>query len=144
MDVIHQFFAVTRSKSLYRVTDEKDPDTHAPIVEKIVLLGESQVIPGGRLKHGNLVGITDCIQMFVTDKHNHTANFVSTSYWGGHSSPIIALFLEETKARECLEPEALQPWDTRWQAESAAVLRAIGREHPVFRLEESILKQFGL
>ncbi|MBM2820662.1 MAG: hypothetical protein HW405_422 [Candidatus Berkelbacteria bacterium] len=143
MGTIHQFFAVTRSKSLYRVTDEIDPETQIPLVEKLLLLGESRVIPGGRLKNGNLVGITNCILMFFTDKHNHTAWSVSANYLGGHSSPIIALFLEGTKARECLESEALEPWDTRWQTESAAVLRAIGREHPVFRPEESILKQFG-
>lgn len=144
MEAIHQFFAVTASQSLYRISDKKDPDTHEPIVEKLALLGKSGAAVGRRLKGGNLVGITNLIMMFVTDKHNHTAYSVSSNYVGEHSSPIIALFLDEAKARECLASEQLQAWDPRWQLETTEVLRSIGRKHPVFRPEETILKQFGL
>lgn len=144
MKTIHQFFAVTSSQSLYRVSDEIDPETHEPIVEKLALLGKSRMVVGGRLRHGNLVGITNCLLMFVTDKHNHTAYSVSSNYLGANSSPIIALFLDEARARECLTSEQLQPWDPRWQDATTAVLQAIGRDHPTFRPEETILRKFGL
>lgn len=139
MEEIHQFFAVTASGSLYLVTDDEDPKTHAPLVEKIALMGNSKWPVGTRLRNGNLVGINERIQLFITDKHNHTANYVSTSYWGGHSAPIISLFLNKEKARECLASPNLQPWDPRWKIETNEVLWAIGSEHLVFRPEEELL-----
>ncbi len=141
MDEIHQFYAVTISGSLYLVSDRPDTESHVPIVEKIVMIGSSRLPAGTRLTGGSLVGITpEGIQMFNPDKHNRTAYTVSTNYWGGGSSPIVALFRDESEARECLGSSDLKAWDPRWQMATNLVLQLIGSEHPIFRPEPQLLE----
>ena len=140
MEEIHQFYAVTKSGSLYLVSDEIDPKSHCPIVEKIDQTHVGHFGVGGRLRNGNLVGITHAgIVLFITDKHNHTAEYVNTAYWGGTTSPIIGLFMSEVKARECFNSNDLQVFDNRWINETNEVLGAIGSDHDIFRPELEFL-----
>jgi len=106
MAEIHEFFAVTRN-SLYRVTDQKDP-TGTPIVKKITLKDPSRTDQEKRLHDGSLAGITkDCIVVYDEDhliakgEHPLRPEMVNIEFWGGNTSPVVALFLDEQKARKC-------------------------------------------
>lgn len=145
MREIHQFYAVTQSRSLYRVSDECDPETHVPTIEKISLLGESQCPVGTRFTGGSLVGITpDRLLLFHNDGHYQTAHMVNTRFWGGATSPIIGLFEDKKTARQCLNSADLKPWDSRWTKETGRVLLLIGSRHPIFKPEPELLSRVGI
>jgi len=141
---IHKFYAVTLSRSLYLVSDEKDSHK-TPIVEKIALLGESRVLPGECLHNGELVGITRRgIFLYFkfygqestrSDKIQRLED-VNTYYWGGHSTYIVGLFLKESSARRCLNSKNLKICDSRWKNKTTEVLKLIGDDHPVFILPQ--------
>lgn len=138
--MIHDFFAVTRT-SVYRVTDQKD-ENHTPIVEKIALRGTSAVSVGERLKDGGLVGITRWGGIILYDEDHYSKSRkrplrpeeVNIVFWGGHTSPVVALFLKEDEAMNCFNSENLQDRDQRWREQTEEVLTAIGDSHPVFIL----------
>lgn len=142
MTVLHKFFAVT-TRSLWLVTDELESGTRFPIVEKIATSPEDSVDAkpvGMRLKDGSKVGIC-ASQIMLYDPQWRERNGVigplppedvNTFYWGGHTSPVVALFLEEEAARVCLAVSDRAKSDSRWQTETEAVLEAIGNAHPCF------------
>lgn len=140
-----EFFAVTTT-SVYRVSDEKDEDG-IPIVEKIALKGQSKILVGGRLKNGYLVGISrDRICLYqdeemspyasINKEHPRPLEEVNTFFWGGTTSPIIALFFKKDEALKCLNSPDLKYCDPRWKEQTKEVLATIGNNHPVFILSK--------
>jgi len=126
--------------SVYLVSGERDEKGY-PIVEKIALKGESKVPVGGRLKNGYLVGITrDGILLYDEDHPRpdkpQDPKEVNIAFWGGHTSPIVALFLNKEEAIECLNSSGLQNCDSRWRKQTEETLKAIGENHPVFILSK--------
>ncbi|HDZ54643.1 MAG TPA: hypothetical protein ENI19_03185 [Candidatus Nealsonbacteria bacterium] len=131
-----EFFAVTTT-SVYLVKDEKDEEG-IPIIEKIVLRGESKISVGQRLKNGRYVGITPCGIILYDEDHPRgierspqKPEEVNIAFYGGKTTPIIALFLSKDKATTCLDSEDLEPSDSRWENETREVLNSIGNNHPV-------------
>lgn len=131
-----KFFAVTTT-SVYSVTDERD-DQGYPIVQKIAIKkGKNSKIPiGGRLKNGRLVGIqADGIVLYDEDHprpgRRQDPEGVNTAFWGGHTSPVVALFLKEDEARTCLNSKDLEKCDPRWEIQTKKVLSLIKDDHPV-------------
>ena len=136
MDEIHEFFAVTQT-SVYRVTDE-DGENGWPIVEKIALMGESEIPIGRRLTDGYNVGIMKKgIVMFSSSKRHREPELVNVYYWGGKTSSIIALFLKKNKAMECFNSENTTVCDPRWKNETLETLGKIGNDHSVFILSRT-------
>ena len=144
-----EFFAVTTT-SVYKVTDQID-DKGFPIVEKIALKGESSVPVGARLQNGDLVGISKDRICLYSDEDDNTyptkrtqrrsAEEVNTRFWGGGTSPIIALFFNEDEALKCLNTPDLEICDVRWRKQTEEVLATIGNNHPVFVLSK---KEFAI
>lgn len=137
-----EFFAVTRT-SLYSVTDQKD-DSGFPIVEKIALRNESHVPVGGRLENGRLVGIASYGLVMYDEDHprgysqpHQDPEEVNIAFWGGHTSPIVALFLRKDEAVECFDSSNLRMGDSRWRKQTEEVLQLIGDNHPVFIISRS-------
>lgn len=132
-----EFFAVTET-SVYSVKDERD-ENRFPIVEKIALRGESKVTVGRRLRNGYYVGVTPWGIVLYNQDHPREAGGspqkpeeVNIVFYGGHTSPIVALFLDKEEALKCHNSEDPKPSDLRWQKETKEVLDAIGENHPVF------------
>lgn len=129
-----KFFAVTET-SVYSVSDERD-ENGVPIVEKIALRGESKVAVGQRLSGGQYVGVTPEGIIFYDQDHPRNSpqkpEYVNIMFYGGHTSPIVALFLDKEEAMRCYNSENPEPSDLRWQKETKEVLDAIGENHPIF------------
>ena len=132
-----KFFAVTMT-SVYLVSDDKDENNY-PIVEKIALRGQSRVPVGERLKGGNLVGVTsEGIILYYEEHPSHPGEpyqdpgEVNIRFWGGHTSPIIALFLDKDEAMSCFNENNLRAGDSRWRKQTQEVLDSIGKNHPIF------------
>jgi len=131
MNEIHEFFAVTQT-SVYVVKDKIE--NGCPIVEKIAANRESCIPVGGRLRNGSCVGIMlkTGIILYNPSKKSREPESVNISHWGGHTSPIIALFLEKEKAINCLNSENTITCDLKWKKETIETLEKIGNNHPVF------------
>ena len=136
---LEEFFAVTKT-SVYRVSSQKD-EKGFPVVEKIALRGESAVPVGGRLHNGHLVGIMKTeINLYYEDyspfsgrrEQPQRPEEVNIHYWGGHTSPIVALFLNKEEAMSCFNSENQKNCDPRWRKQTEETLGAIGDNHPVF------------
>ncbi|MDO8513657.1 MAG: hypothetical protein Q7S37_04100 [bacterium] len=143
---IHQFYAVTKSGSLYLATDKWDDEQKGPHVEKIAMVGDSRLGPGHKLNGGPLLGITfsSGLVTFFSDKHNSPASYVTNNRWQSWTSSLIALFQDEKKARACVNSPDLQEWDPRWWAETDEILIQIGPNHRIFRLDPELLERIGL
>ena len=112
-----------------------------PVVEKIALRGESGIPIGHRLNYGTFIGINKnglwlfgdtSFQNQKPGNRRRRAEEVEDFFQKGKTSPIVALFLTEDKARECFSVENLVRVDSRWRTETEEVLKAIGNDHPVF------------
>ena len=140
--VLQEFFAVTMT-SVYRVGAIKN-EHRQPTVEKIALRGGSVIGIGSQLTGGSVVGITKLgILLYQQDydpfsgrKRLQRPEEVNTTYWGGMTSSIVALFLDRDEALACFNELAdcicLTNCDPQWQEKTEAVLMAIGNGHPVF------------
>lgn len=124
------FFAVTLSKSMYYFSDRKY--RKMPIVRKVALKGKSRVLVGGNLKNGDYIGITgDGICLYIEDHPKNgriqDPEEVNTAFWGGHTSPIVGLFLLKKDARNCLNSAKLIKTDKRWEKQTRQALEAIAK-----------------
>ncbi|MBI4257266.1 hypothetical protein HY626_04395 [Candidatus Uhrbacteria bacterium] len=133
--MIHEFFTLTVSRSLYRVSDERDQNGW-PTVVKIADSGTSNFGLGNRLGRGRFVAVTPggiALYAANTDSQGHPQSpyEVSTRHWGGTTSAVVGLFLDEHEAREAFLAKFLKSCDPRWHAQTRAVLAAI-EHHPVF------------
>lgn len=142
--VLQEFFAVTKSGSLYHIRNERLSDG-TPMVEKVALCGESKIQQGGFLKgphgDGSRIGITHWEGLDIYWPRNDVDDTLQppskttqgAGRFGGHTTPIVALFLKQDEAEKCL---ACYPrfgeWDLRWESKTRAVLKAIGKHHPMF------------
>ena len=136
--MLHEFWATTTT-SVYHVFDDAGQGT----TQKIALKGSSDISVGHILKDGTMIAICKALIAYSPEAEgmlSPTATFerrieyVSPAYYGGHSSAIVALFLNEAAARECLAAEDLQPCDPRWITETREVIAAIGEGHPAFEV----------
>lgn len=129
-----KFFAVTET-SVYSVSDERD-EKGVPIVEKIALRGESKVAIGQRLSGGQYVGVTPEGIIFYDQDHLRNPpqkpEYVNIAFYGGHTSLIVALFLDKEEAMKCHNSKDHKPSDSRWEDKTKEVLNAIGDNHLIF------------
>jgi hypothetical protein len=137
MRFLKEFFAVTITGSLYHAT--MPAETRPPVVTKIARKGEGPI--GLSLVNGDLVSVGKQLIMFIPEGCGSMSQVmrverdiakVSNCYLGGHTSDVVALFLEESDARACLEASNLVAADQRWLNSTSRVLDAIGSEHPRF------------
>lgn len=133
--MLHEFFALTRTRSLYRVSMERD-EHGWPTVVKIVYFDRSNFSLGHKLGHGRFVGVRPggiCLYTASEEEDGYPPSpcDVNPILWGGTTSNIVALFLDQAAAREALTASELQHCDPRWHTQTRAVLTAIGR-HPIF------------
>jgi hypothetical protein len=143
--ILHEFFAVTLSGSLYHISDEFV--NGCPSVVKIARKGESRVDVGERLRSGQLVGLVGRkIVLYSEDAplasslKKQDPGEVSTYLWGGHTSPVVALFLREEDAMACfLDKTEKTALDNDWRDYTQAALERIGKNHPVFIISPSFL-----
>jgi len=132
--LLHKFYAVTQT-SVYQLTDKKDKK-NTPIVKKIALKGKSEIPMGRALKNGHLVGITRFGIILYNDFKGRDPELINTALWGDKTSPVVALFLDKKQALACLDSKSLQVCDCRWQSHTKEVIKAIGKNHPVFIVSE--------
>jgi len=135
--MINQFFVVTMT-SVYEVSC-KDGNG---VVTKKMLRGESEVGIGIVLPGGPMVSIGRQIIMFIPEgggitSFNRQLGMVNTRYWGGNTSPVVALFLTEKEAVECFNQKSVIVCDPRWLEQTKNVLTLIGDNHPVFSISNS-------
>lgn len=138
--MISEFYAVTMT-SLYHVKEKGEDDK--PEVRKILKKDKSRVRIGQKLTGGTMVGICKWLMVYIPEGHGWLSpqtsyerkiEKVNTQWWRGHTSSIVALFMDKTKAEECLASNDLKPCDPRWIEETKIVLDAIGDNHPVFEI----------
>jgi len=128
MEHLKVFFAVTTT-SLYRI--EWLVNVPMPVVKKIAMAGQSDVPVGQIITGGYNLGIMDKgLVLYGTDRE--LPEQVDTRYWGGGTSAIVALFLQEDTARECLNSGDLKSLNPRWRQQTEETLEAIGDNHPRF------------
>ncbi len=131
---MHVFYAVTRSGSIYRISDEFWGPDNWPSVERIypASLPSDKEVPF-RLRDGHTVGITRKRGVVLYDRGKLVeAELVNMFYWGGHTSPVVGLFLDQSEAEACRAAGSQQRWDERWRQQTLAVLDEIGPHHSVF------------
>ena len=141
--MLDEFYVVTLT-SVYHVK-AKDNDGY-PSAVKIAAKGKSKVSVGQKLLNGDMVGICKFLTMYYPEKYGLLSPLtgierrieqVNTRFWGGHTSAIVALFLDRNSALKCLNLyNDLQPCDPRWLSDTQNVLREIGEEHPVFYIAQ--------
>jgi hypothetical protein len=134
------FYAVTMT-SVYRVVGHGED---APYLEKIALRDSSSTVGiSTKVSNGTMVSIGENLNLFVPEGSGRTSPMstvereiarVNTSYWGGHTSKVVALFLDGAEALACNAQEELIANDSRWRAQTIEVLRAIGDNHMYFSI----------
>lgn len=143
--MLEKFFAVTvvppdTAVSLFEV--KARGENSCPCIFKI----ESRPLPKRKKKKkyaeivimsGRLLAVAKWLQLFnpkllQSGRQERQLNKVNTLLWQGGTPPIVALFLTESKARECFSSSDLAPRDSRWRKDTKEVLAAIGENHPTF------------
>jgi len=143
---LRKFFAVTITSSVYQASiggrsTRKRP---VPFLEKIALRGNSAGAVGDITSNGTVIAVSKDLQLFVPEgsgtgwsTEQRQIGLVNTRFHGGHTSAIVALFLRKEGAMACSREQSLQPCDSRWRAQTIAVIRAIGTEHPYCSISTS-------
>lgn len=128
MEGIKRFFAVTTTSSIYEVSDIFD-ENGEPGIKKIAQVRgskTSRVAVGSALHGGKFVGITrSCGVVLYHQVEGSRPSEVNSFWWGGWTSPIVALFETEEEAKVCANSGDLQGWDPRWQESTMKVLKAV-------------------
>jgi hypothetical protein len=138
---LRYFYAVTTT-SVYRATAKLGSPVR---VEKIALNrgATSKAAVGTLLRGGDMLSVGKQLIAFIPEGGGILGPSVSverdiarvnTHYWGGNTSSVVALFLEEKDALTCSESPDLVPCDPRWESQTVEVLRGIGSNHPVFSI----------
>lgn len=133
--LLGQFWAVT-STSLYSI--HRDERGHVHVVKTAIRAGATSKIAAGiTLTRSTFLAITQSNGIFFYRDDWHAEAGVrpperrqfpentNSAYWEGGTSPIVALFLEESAARECLETNNPDINDARWKDSTKAVLQAL-------------------
>lgn len=135
--MLKECFVVTMT-SVYCLT-VRDGEARA---EKVVLKKESNFSMGHVLQRGTMLSIGEQLIAYFPDgggfqnpppKDKRGIEHVPDYLWGERTSKIVALFKAQQQAEGCLlENKDLKPYDPRWRAQTEAVLREIGDDHPVW------------
>ena len=143
--MLNCFFVVTRSGSVYEVSNKKRRKGW-PTVKRIAGDKHSGIRKGGYLRNGSLVGIGDLgVCLFSPEpKYGRSFERMNTVCWGGTTSAPVALFLERSSAEVCLEGCDRAVFSARYRNETLATLKEIGDDHPVFVIGDSVKRLFGL
>lgn len=148
-EFLKKFYAVTlRSVYLARIGKENDEDKDAvPALKKITASKDGLGYPAGNeISNGTMLAVRECLQLFVpegsgwlspTSTVEREITRVNTRFHGGHTSPIVALFLMEREAMDCFDYSDLRARDPRWKRQTIEVLRTIGAEHPFCAISSS-------
>lgn len=141
--MLELFFAVTISGTLYRVWLEDDK----PVVEKLEqrwAATASKVGVGSKLHDRDFLAITYDHGLILYNsplEEGMPLNVYDPRIEVGSlsTSPIVALFLLEDKARECLYCECLGRLNRSWDSYTEIVANAISANHPRFILGQYFL-----
>ncbi|MEI6498939.1 MAG: hypothetical protein WCO23_03175 [bacterium] len=137
--MLELFFAITISGALYKVSLEDGK----PVVEKLEqkwAATASQVGVGSKLHDRNFLAITFAHGLVLynspLEKERPLDVYDPRTEVGSLStSPIVALFLLEEEARECLfSGKSLGRLDRSWHSNTEMVANAIGVNHTRFIL----------
>jgi hypothetical protein len=133
--MLTHFYAVTASESggsLYKVSRKFGAGTVSVEVEKLALRGQSGVPVGGKFG-GKLLAVCKWLVAYTPEAPIKKIDEVDPNCWDRFTNLIIALFLDENKARECFkEEEKSIHCDPGWDKETREVIDAIGYNHPQF------------
>ncbi|MCL4403749.1 hypothetical protein M1432_00105 [Patescibacteria group bacterium] len=130
--MIREFYAVTATSIYHAVSD----DHGRAIATKIAVKGHSRIPVGNRLERGTMIAIRENLVAYDPGITGRPIELVNTKDWGGHSSAIVALFLEVRNAARCFQYPDPRPYDERWLEETKKVVAAIGENHPAFYVDE--------
>ncbi len=129
------FYAVTMN-SAWKVVIGNERWT--PYILKIAENEESNQLVGTCLGNGKLLSIGNQLVLFEPEVGTHmspkyekeVAKVDASLYWGGVTSRVVALFLDEAMALDCLKTQCLEVCAQRWKENTKEVLRLIGLNHP--------------
>ena len=131
---LNTFWAVTAS-SLFQAHIYGEGEI--PRVTKIAGRDSTSEFPVGEtMTNGTMLAICKRLVLFIPEGGGAYSSMqrelvkVNTGYWGGHTSELVAVFLNEEDARICYSAKALRHLDPRWQARTIETLRTIGKDHP--------------
>ncbi len=140
---LQEFWVRTVKGGLYHVSATRE--NNAPLVTKLEGPTE-KMLAGDRLRNGSHVGITlHHILLYSPEREGYSAAATDMKYWGGGTSPPEGLFLDKERAR--IGGRSYYhgvPWDWEWLSDTVATLRAIGENHPVFRIDEDVIARLKI
>lgn len=128
---LERFFAVTATSLYVAISSDGRETGRPPVLEKLALRegATSKVKVGAkyagwdepffRIRKG-------FFQLCCGWEDSHHEAYTPTK--------VVALFLNEDEARECLKIQDSCPLDPRWHKQTLEALRAIGHDHPTFRV----------
>ncbi len=137
---MNRFYAVTKT-SVYKIEGRRNEESGEADVQKIALRGESRVGVGERLRNGDFVGIMKMGIVLYRENNPQSGGMIqppeAVPFWGGHTSPIIGLFLRLEEAITCHNSPEKRTCDPRWRKQTEETLQEIGENHPVLRVSVS-------
>ena len=142
---IHNFFAVTLSGSLYRISDRKNKDGY-PIVRRISGPKNPNMLVGDCLKNGQAVGISELGICLFRPHPRYGLHFdrMNSINWGGGTSGPVGLFLNRVSADKCISDGDFKALNKRYRAHTVAVLQKIGNNHPIFSISDRLNRLYEL
>jgi hypothetical protein len=135
-DCLEKFFVVTKNSLYEVVAPESGP---APVAKRIKEHSPNKDMPIGAVITYPNVSICKWLQFYIPERYGFMHPMtgvereiaqVNTAYWGGRTSGIVALFLNENDAETCFESSDLELCDPRWLENTKEVVKRIGNEHP--------------
>lgn len=131
--MVHSFFAVTTTRTIFEVNDTKDKNGW-PLLKQYNRPYEA------RLRHGTHVGIgADGLCLFRPDDLcGRDFERMPSNTRGGATSYIVGLFLGLGDANNCLRSGEHAKLSAHFIEETIATLGAIGADHPVFVIGKSL------
>jgi hypothetical protein len=139
------FWAVTMT-SLYQAYISGDKDI--PRITKLASRAANPKPPvGSSINNGTMLGICRRLVLFVPEggscSEQRELAMVNTNYWGGHTTDIVGLFLQEEDAKACYETSYNTLFDERWRERTIETLRAIGENHPYCSISTEFSKHYS-
>ncbi|MEK7463585.1 MAG: hypothetical protein AAB610_00475 [Patescibacteria group bacterium] len=130
------FYAITMT-SLYLA--EIGNQKKAPKLTKLECKkpAKNKTAIGRVVENGSMLAVGDQLVLFVPEgaggqntRVERELTMVNTSYWGGRTSRVVALFLDKNEARLAYGKSNHASCDKRWLPQTIATLKAIGLDHP--------------
>ncbi len=144
---LKKFYALTLSSSVYFA--EIGSAKGVPYLVKIAQKSKdaTNISVGERIDNGTMIAVADRLHMFIPEGSGWFSPMstfqreiwmVNSRWHGGQTSQIVALFKQKSKALKAINAKDLVRCDPRWEAETVAVLRAIGEDHPYCAISTSM------